>query len=252
MSRGWDAVGSVGASLLARGQRKRDLDDERKWQTEQAELEWKRGEAKRKFDQELVEARIAKDEALAAAAKRESDRKAFAGTASGDGATYIYEQPDGSLARGERQATPDARLRDERSAANNTATNAARIKATQMRIDKPSAGRAAAPKDYTVQLAKLSGEAERIAGMSEGEVVAKAMIAPSEVPFWKQNQLNAINAQRKQLEQGSGLLTKGENGPKRNPEFDAALKAQKQENPTKSEAALKAFIEGALGIPEYK
>lgn len=90
MSRGWDAVGRVGASLFEHGQKRRALEDERKYLERQAALEADRELKKAKALQQLEDDNKAAREAAKAAREQVLNL--------GDGQVGIYyNDPDGRI-----------------------------------------------------------------------------------------------------------------------------------------------------------
>jgi len=90
MSRGWEAVSRIGEGLLARGERKRQLEDERKYLAEQAAIEEERALEKAKVLQQL------KDDNKAAAEAAKAAREQVLNL--GDGQVGIYSNdPDGKI-----------------------------------------------------------------------------------------------------------------------------------------------------------
>jgi len=70
MSKGWDAVARIGAGLMDREARKRELEEERKYAEELANKQWEREAEKRKLEAELQAQRIEKEKALAERARQ--------------------------------------------------------------------------------------------------------------------------------------------------------------------------------------
>lgn len=90
MSRGWEAVSRIGEGLLARGERKRQLDEERKYLAEQSAIEAERTIEKAKVLQQL------KDDNKAAADAAKAAREQVLNL--GDGQVGIYSNdPDGKI-----------------------------------------------------------------------------------------------------------------------------------------------------------
>jgi hypothetical protein len=307
MSRGWEAVSKIGEGLLSRGARKRELDDERKYLAEQAQLEWDRDAEKRKAEEELRQARIAASKEAAAASRMnaEQTRMNIIGgkvvnneIVSGEEmvdeegrTTFIPKRTvrDRSLesqAADTRAAGRDAALRSDAEARRED-VQAERARQERLGLEQerrgvvskmntamgraPARGQTAEERDASVRAMykeQLDDIDSRLSSLQkplmEQEVPTGApsfgnlggppqsLLDDTSAKVTWQNPDGSVSVREPTTTQMGGNEKAKENqGKKRNPEFDAAVKAQKKENPTAGEAELKAFVESALGIKEY-